>query len=56
MQRTIKLMALALVFGASLANAGIMSVRLVHATDAEVGIDPGLPDIASILRDRKNVV
>lgn len=49
MRRTIKLMALALVFGASLANAGIMSVRLVHATDAEVGIDPGLSDIAGIL-------
>ena len=49
MRRTIILMALALVFGASLASAGIMSVRLVHATDAEVGIDPGLSDIAGIL-------
>ena len=49
MRRTIKLTAVALVFGACLANAGTMSVRLVHASDAEGGIDPELSDISGIL-------
>ena len=49
MRRRIKLIALALMFGACLASAGTMSVRLVHATDAEGGMDPRLSDISGIL-------